>query len=274
MLIPKARGYKEPRILRVLGALLGGSPEEALLRQSVRPPIALQRVENRLEVVTVFREYAPDVVVFSVNDRNRLSTSPLISACARERPGGNIVLLCAAPPTRSGAILAAARAGARVLVTPNSSELSAVFERMARSLEAEHALTCEALATVHPPMLRQLLCVAADTVAGDGRVDTFAQNLSVSTRTLNRYTRHTARISPKGLLSAVRLLWACAMMESASRDVKSVARATGFAGPSAMRAAIGRHLAVCIADDSRASLPGYRDALQDIVGALGGRLAT
>jgi AraC-like DNA-binding protein len=266
------RNDDEPHGLRVLGVLLGTSPEARLLRQAIRPPMLLGSVEDRLRVLPALRELSPDVIVFGMQDRYQLPTAPLVGQCARERPGSRIVVICAAPPRRSGAILAASRAGARVLVAPTPNELSALLERAARSLVTEPLLDCEALTPVQPPMLRQLLCAAAKTVAGDGGVATLARNLRVSTRTLSRHTRHASLVPPKALLSAVRLLWACALMESAGRDLGSVARATGFAGTDAMRIAIRRYLDPIVTDESATPLPSYRDALQQVVGVLGGHL--
>jgi AraC-like DNA-binding protein len=252
--------------------LLDASPEAKLLRQAIRPPMMLWYVEDRFHVLATLREVAPDVIVFGMQDRHQLPTAPLVSQCARERPGTRIVLLCVAPPRRSGAILAASRAGARVLVAPTPHELSLKFQRIARALVSEPLLDCEALTPVQPPMLRRLLCAAAKTVAGDGGVGTLARNLRVSTRTLSRYTRHASLLPPNALLSAVRVLWACALMESASRDLGSVARAAGFAGPGAMRVAVRRYLAPIVADESATPLPAYRDALRQVVGVLGGHL--
>jgi AraC-like DNA-binding protein len=259
--------------LRVLGVLLGTTPEAKLLRQAIRPPTLLWNVEDRLRVLAALREIAPDVVVFGMQDRAQLPTAPLVSQCVRVRPGCRIVLLCAAPPRRSGAILAASRAGARVLVAPTPNELSSLFQRIARSLVSEPVLDCEALTPVQPPMLRRLLCAAAKTVAGDGGVGTLARNLRVSTRTLSRYTRHASLLPPHALLGAVRVLWACALMESAGRDLGAVARATGFAGPAAMRVAVRRYLAPIVTDDATTPLPTYHDALRQVVDALGGRLS-
>lgn len=267
------RAGRGARVLRVLGALLGESPEARLLQQAIRPPILLRSVEDRFHVLAAVREHGPDVIVFAVQDRDRLPTAPLISQCARERPGSRIVLLCVAPPPRGGALLAGARAGARVLVAPTSGELTSMIARITRSFEAEVELDCGSLAVVHPPILRQLLCAAAKTVAEDGRVSTLARHVRVSTRTLSRQTWHTSRVSPRTVLSAARLLWACALMESARRDLGSVARTTGFAGPNAMRAAAKRCLVPLAPDGSVTSLPGYHDALRHIVGALGGHFA-
>jgi len=274
VVIMAARSNGEPRVLRVLGALLGESPEASLLRQAVRPPTLLRTVDDRFRVLAALREYAPDVVVFAVQDHQRLPTAPLIGQCAQERPDSRIVLLCLAPPTRGGALLAAARAGARVLVAPSPHELEAMLARITRSLATEISLDCDSLVAVQPLVLRQMLCAAAKTVAEDGRVSTLARHLGVSTRTLSRHTRHTSQVSARTVLSVTRLLWACALMESARRDVGSVARTTGFAGPNAMLGAMRCCLPSHYVDTPTAFLPGYRDALRYIVGALGGHLST
>jgi AraC-like DNA-binding protein len=266
------RANRESRELRVLGALLGDSAEEALLRRAIRPPITFRKVENRLMVLEALRDHAPDVVVFAAQDRNRIPTAPLISECARARPGSRIVLLCAAPPPRGAMVLAAARAGARILVAPTSNELAAILERIGRSLASELALDCDSLTAVQPPMLRQLLCAAAKTIAEDGRVDTMAQHLQVSTRTLSRYSHRESLSPPRALLSAARLLWACALMESMRRDVGAVSRATGFSGPHALHAARERYLSSSSPFPGATPLPGYRDALLRVVSVLGGHL--
>jgi AraC-like DNA-binding protein len=269
-----AGSNRKPRALSVLGALLGESPEAALLQEAIRPPTLFRSVEDRFRVLAAVREHAPDVVVFAVQDRQRLPTAPLIGQCVRERPGSRIVLLCLAPPPRGGALLAAARAGARVLVAPTSHELESILARVTRSLATEVALDCDTLTAVQPPALRELLCAAARTVADDGRVSTLARHLRVSTRTLSRHTRHTSFVSPRTVLSATRLLWACALMESARRDVGAVARTAGFAGPNAIFAATRRYLGPHHVDAAATSLPDYRDALRYIVDALGGHLST
>jgi transcriptional regulator GlxA family with amidase domain len=145
---------------------------------------------------------------------------------------------------------------------------------MSRSLVLELALDCEAFRLVQPPALRQLLCAAAATVAGDGRVDTLAQHLRISTRTLSRLTHDICLASPRAVLLAVRLLWACTLDESARYDVGSVARASGFAGPYAMLAATQHYLTPDVVAMRPASLPAFGDALRRIVRALGGHLAS
>jgi AraC-like DNA-binding protein len=267
------RGNREPGVLRVLGALLGASPEASLLRQAVRPSAVLRCAEDRLRLLAEVREYTPDVVVFAAQGSDRLPTAPLIDVCARERCDTRIILLCAAPPSRSQAILAAARVGARVLVAPTVEEITSVLARMTRPSALERALDCEALAAVQPPMLRELLCAAAKTVANDGRVDTLARHLQISTRTLSRYSHHASRATPRALLSAARLLWACALMESARRDTRRVAHKTGFGGQQALLVEMRRYLLPSSGERHTLSLPAYREALEQVVRALGGHLA-
>jgi AraC-like DNA-binding protein len=267
------RGNRQTCALRVLGALLGVSREASLLRQAVRPPAVLRHVEDRLRVLATVREHAPDVIVFAAQGYDRLPTAPLIDLCARERFDVRIILLCAAPPPRSQALLAAARVGARVLVAPGADEITSVLRRMARPSALEVALDCEALAGVQPPMLRELLCAAAKTVAEDGRVDTLAQHLQVSTRTLSRYSHQASLAPPLSLLSAARLLWACALMEWSRGDARAVARATGFRDSQALMLATRRHLVPLANMSSGLRLPPYRDALRAVVGSIGGHLA-
>jgi AraC-like DNA-binding protein len=268
------RSDHAPRALRVLGALLGASPEASLLRQAVRPPAELRHVEDRLRIVATVREHAPDVIVFAAQDSAGLPTAPLIDQCTRERSDTRIILLCASPPPRGQSILAAARAGARVLVAPMAENIAAVLWRMAQSSGLELALDCSALSTVEPIMLRQLLCAAAKTVASDGRVETLAQQLGVSTRTLSRHSQRASVVPPRSLLSATRLLWACALMELARRDLRALARITGFSGPHALLTAQKRYLYPFGVPSRGTSLPGYREALKCIVTALGGHLAS
>jgi AraC-like DNA-binding protein len=265
-------GNRRPRILRVLGALLGESPEASLLRHAVRPPMLLTRVEDRLRILEAVREDAPDVVVFAAHGSDRLPTAPLIDLCARARCDIQIVLLCAAPPPRSHAIIAAARVGARILVAPTANEITSVLTRMVRPSVLEWALNCEALAEVQPAMLRDLLCAAAKTVSEDGRVETLARHLRVSTRTLSRYSTQARLAPPRALLSVARLLWACALMESSRGDVRAVARATGFRDPQALMLARLRHLTSLAGHSSALRLPPYRDALRHAVGSIGGHL--
>lgn len=263
-----------PPAIRILAALLGGTPEASLLRHAISPPTTAHMVHTRAGVVASLHDDSFDVVVFPVQGRDGLATAPLVAMSLRQRPSRPVLLLCAAPPSRSGALLAAARAGAHVLVAPSAVDVSSALSRATR-LSARDALPdCEALASVEPPMLRQLLCAASKTVVENGHVRAFAQHLHVSTRTLSRYTEHAGLAPPRALLSAARVLWACAFMETSRADASAVAHKTGFGNLNALTLAIRRHLLHLAGESPAIRLPPYRDALRQVVGSLGGRLAS
>lgn len=264
---------RDARAIRVLSALLGETPEAALLRQAVRPPAVLQVATTRTAVLTALRTAKHDVIVFGIQDDDGLPTVPLISRSVRQQPGSAVLLLCTSPPPRSGALLAASRVGARVLVAPTAADVASAIAQAARMSAHELVPDCDALASVQPPVLRQLLRAASKTVAEDGRVQTFARYLRVSPRTLSRRTQVASLAQPRVFLSAARLLWACALMDSSRSDLSAVARTTGFVDLRAMMLASRRHLPRLSDAPPSARLPTYREALRHVVGSLGGRVA-
>jgi AraC-like DNA-binding protein len=265
-------GDADARLIHVLSALLGESPEAALLEEAVRPPAILHVAATRTGVLTALRAARHDVIVFGIQDHDGLPTAPLIVRCVRQQPGSTILLLCASPPPRTGALLAASRAGARVLVAPTAVDVASAVARAAQ-LSPHDLPDCDRLASVQPPMLRQLLWAASKAVAEDGRVHTLAEHLRVSPRTLSRHTQLAHLAPPRAFLSAARLLWACAFMESSRGDLSAVARTTGFADLRALVIATRRHLPALSSASSMVRLPTYRDALGHVVSSLGGRLA-
>ncbi len=267
-------GDRDARATRVLSALLGETPEAALLRQAVRPPTVLLVATTRVDVLTALRVARYDVIVFGIQDDDGLPTAPLVSRCVQQQPGSAVLLLCASPPPGTGALLAASRAGARVLVAPTAVDVASAIARAARISAHDLVPDCDTLESVQPPMLGQLLCAASKTVADDGRVHTLAQHLGVSARTLSRHTQLASLAPPRAFLSAARLLWACAVMESSRYDLGAVARTTGFADLRALVLATRRHLPPLSGASSMVRLPTYREALGHVVSSLGGRLAS
>jgi AraC-like DNA-binding protein len=267
-------GAADARVIRVLSALLGESPEAALLEEAARPPAIIQVAATRTAVRTALRAARHDVIVFGTLDHDGLPTAPLIGRCVRQQPGSTILLLCASPPPRTGALIAASRAGARVLVSPTVVDVASAIARATRLPAYDLVLDCDTLASVQPPMLRELLCAASRTVVEDGRVDTLARHLRVSPRSLSRHTQLAGFAPPRAFLSAARLLWACACMESARYDLSAVARTTGFADLHALVLATRRHLPPLSGTTSLVRLPTYREALGHVVSSLGGRLGS
>src|SRR4051794_544927 len=111
--------------VRVLGALLGDMPEAALLARAASETLHVAQESSRFAVVARLHSGDFDAVVFPVVDARGLPTAPLIQQCVREHSRSTLFAICCSPPLRANALLAAARAGARVVVSPSVSELTA-----------------------------------------------------------------------------------------------------------------------------------------------------
>lgn len=261
--------------IHVLGALLGEMPEAVLLGRAVTDTLRLVHEPSRLDVLARLRSGDFDAVVFPVLDGRGLPTAPLIQQCAAEHARLVLFAVCCSPPARASALLAAARAGARVLVSPSVPDLTALLRDLSRAGVPPVVVARGSLHGVEPPFLRDVLATAILTVGENGRVGAFAASLNVSTRTLSRQLRQAGLPSPRALLAAARLLCACAEVESLSnRGAAASARPSGIANTRRL-VRTARQYAVPVGGDRlHPSLPCFSDALVAVVTALGGRLAT
>jgi hypothetical protein len=257
----------------VLGALLDAMPEAALLGRATTDNLRVTHEASRLAVLARLRSGNFDAVVFPVFDGRGLPSAPLIQQCAVEHSGLALFAICTLPPPRAGGLLAAARAGARVIVSPSVSELTALLCDASRAAVQRVVVTRGSFRGVEPRFLRDVLAVATQTVGENARVGTFAASLHVSTRTLSRKLRQAGLPSPRTLLAAARLLSACAEMESfPGRDAAASARLSGFANTGRL-VRTARQYAVPIGGDRRhPRFPRFSDALVAVVRTLGGRL--
>jgi hypothetical protein len=261
--------------IRVLGVLLGEMPEATLLRRAISDGLRVAHEPSRLAVLERLRSGHYDAVVFPVLDHRGLPTAPLIHQCALAHSGLALIAICCSPPARASALLAAARVGARVIVSPSAPELTALLRDVSRAAVQRGVGTRESLHAVEPPFLRDGLVMATQAAEKNGRVGTLAASLNVSTRTLSRRLRRAGLPSPRALLAAAHLLWACAEMESSPvRDAASARRPWGSARDRRlMRTA--RQYAVPVGEDRpHGRLPRFRAALIAVVATLGGRLET
>lgn len=258
--------------IHVLGALLDAVPEASLLTLASADALRIVHEPSRGAVLTRLRTGEFDAVVFPVFDGSGLPTAPLIQQCAHENADLTLLAICCAPPARTGALLAAARAGAQVVVAPSAPELSALLRETARRHVQRPDFARERFHGVEPAMLRDMLEVAVDVVVQGGHVSALASRLNVSPRTLVRRL-HTAGLpSARALLTAARLLWACATIESAAgRDIALTARLCGFGTTNRLIRTARQH-AVLIDGAAHPTFPAYGDALAAVVGAAGGRL--
>jgi transcriptional regulator GlxA family with amidase domain len=208
-----------------------------------------------------------------VFDGSGLPTAPLIQQCAHENADLALLAICCEPPESTSALLAAARAGARVVVGPSASELRALLRETSRRHPQRPDFSRESFQGVEPAMLRDVLTIAAEVVVEGGHVGALASRLNVSPRTLVRHLHAAGLPSARTLLGVARVLWACAIVESApSRDMAVTARLCGFATTSRMLRA-ARHYAVAVGGSANHPiLPSYDEALAAAVGAVGGRL--
>jgi hypothetical protein len=260
--------------VHVLGALLGDMPEAALLSRAVTGSLRVAHETSRLDVLARLRGGDFDAVVFPVLDGRGLPTAPLIQQCAAEHARVVLLAVCCAPPARASAVLAAARAGARVIVSPSVPELTALLCDISPATVQRLVVTRASLHGVEPRFLRDVLATATQAAAESGRVGAFAASLNVSTRTLSRQLRRAGLPSPRELLAVARLLLACAEMESLLiRDAETIARLSGFATTRRL-VRTARQYGVPVGGDRRhPSLPRFSDALVAVVTTLGGRLS-
>jgi hypothetical protein len=259
--------------IHVLGALLDAVPEAALLPHASVDALRIVHEPSRVAVLTRLRTGEYDAVVFPVFDGSGLPTAPLIQQCAHENADLALLAICCAPPESTSALLAAARAGARVVVGPSAPELSALLRETSRRRAPRPDFTRERIQGVEPPMLREVLTVAAEVVVQGGHVGALASRLNVSPRTLVRHLRTAGLPSARTLLGVARVLWACAAVESApGRDLAVTARLCGFATTNRM-IRTARHFAVVVGGSAvHPIFPSYGEALAAVIGAVGGRL--
>jgi hypothetical protein len=259
--------------IHVLGALLDAVPEASLLTHASAGTLQIVHEPSRVAVLTRLRTGDYDAVVFPVFDGSGLPTAPLIQQCAHENADLTLLAICCEPPEGTGALLAAARAGARVVVAPSAPELSALLCDAARRSVHRPDFTGERFHGVVPGMLRDVLAAAAEVVLDGGHVSALASRLNVSPRTLVRHL-HTAGLpSARTLLGAARVLWACAVMESApGHDVALTARLCGFGTTSRMIRTARRYAVTVGGRAAHPTFPSYGDAVAAVVGAVGGRV--
>lgn len=258
----------------MIAAMLGASCEADLLKQasSSQRQMSITACEEREALLTTLRETQPDAVVFPAVDGHGLPTAPLIGQCATAFPQVRLVVLCCLPPARANALLAASRAGARVLVTSASTDIAGLLGN-GRTGRIEHLLPdCVTFACVQPQLLRDFLDAAVRTVVTNGHVAALAQRLHVSPRTLSRHARSAGLASPSTVLAAVRLLWATAMLESSSRNLGAVARATGLGTANRLLLIAREHMVPLVGAGEPRHLPCYGDTFRHVIRSLGGRV--
>jgi hypothetical protein len=117
-------------------------------------------------------------------------------------------------------------------------------------------------------MLRDVLTAAAEVVVEGRHVGELASRLNVSPRTLVRHLHSAGLPSARTLLGAARVLWACAIAESApGRDIAVTARLCGFGTTSRMIRLARQYAVLAGGSAAHPSFPSYDSALAAVVDA-------
>ena len=107
----------------VVGGLLGGQPEHALLRKAAAGVARIELVDDRLGLLSTVLALRPGALVLPPFDAGRTSTAPLVLRVRREVPAVAVVVLAAHPGGSGQPLLRAVHTGARVLTSPTTEQL-------------------------------------------------------------------------------------------------------------------------------------------------------
>jgi hypothetical protein len=123
---------------RILGALLRGQPEQALLIRAAAGMARLKLVNDRVTLVTTILSYRPHALVLPPFDADRTTTAPLVLRVRREAPEIAVLVLSSHPAGAGQPLLRAAQAGAHILTSASAAELHTALASLFQSREAEH----------------------------------------------------------------------------------------------------------------------------------------
>jgi hypothetical protein len=120
---PRATGPQPAPLPYVVGALLSGQVELALLRKASAGVARLEVVDDRLALVSAVLANRPGALVLPPFDAGRTSTAPLVLRVRREAPSVGVLVLTANPAGCGQPLLRAVHAGAVVLTSPTAEQL-------------------------------------------------------------------------------------------------------------------------------------------------------
>jgi hypothetical protein len=111
----------------VVGGLLRGQPELALLAKATAGVAKIDLVDDRLALVSTLLASRPGALVLPPFDTDHTSTAPLVLRVRREVPGVAVLVLSSHPGGAGQPMLRAAQAGAHVITSPTAAELRAAL---------------------------------------------------------------------------------------------------------------------------------------------------
>jgi hypothetical protein len=117
----------------VIGGLLRGQPELALLQKAVAGLATIELVDDRYALVSTVLATRPGAIVLPPYDSDRTSTAPLVLRVRREVPTVPVLVISAHPRAAGQPMLRAVQAGAHVIAAPTAADLHAALVSLLES---------------------------------------------------------------------------------------------------------------------------------------------
>ncbi|HEX2091012.1 MAG TPA: helix-turn-helix domain-containing protein [Longimicrobiaceae bacterium] len=180
------------------------------------------------------------VIVDPYMGAERREISPQLRALLREFPSVSVV---AALTPRRGAesdIQALGMLGISEVILIGVEDSPQGIRRIVRQAEGRFLknLLARHLPSYVSGRARIILMAAAEAISGGGHAPDLARALSISTKTLARWSERSFLPPPRRLLAWVRVLLACTLLDDPERTVSAVARACGYTSDTALRRAL------------------------------------
>lgn len=107
----------------VIGGLLRGQSELALLTKAAAGVAKVELVDDRFALVSAVLATRPGVLVLPPFDTEHTSTAPLVLRVRREAAGVAVLVLSSHPGGAGQPMVRSAQAGAHVITMPTAAEL-------------------------------------------------------------------------------------------------------------------------------------------------------
>ena len=111
----------------VVGGLLRGQPELALLQKAAAGIASIELVDDRFALLSTVMATRPGVLVLPPYDSDHTSTAPLVLRMRREVPSVPVLVVSSHPGGAGQPLLRAVQAGAHVIAAPTAAELQAAL---------------------------------------------------------------------------------------------------------------------------------------------------
>jgi hypothetical protein len=120
---PRSTGPRPAPQPCIVGGLLSGQVEHALVRKAAAGIARVELVDDRLALLSAVLAFRPGALVLPPFDVGRTSTAPLVLRVRREAPAVAVVVLAAHPAGSGQPLIRAVHAGALVLTSPTADQL-------------------------------------------------------------------------------------------------------------------------------------------------------